>query len=169
MKEKEIIKHLLKLQDKLQHYADFLTCDHEQAKDLLQDTNLKTLEHLEKFERDTNFQTWTFTIMYHLFINNLKKCSRVFFTPDMETVVKNHRGDAESDPIEKYDIEDLLNYRMSLLSAEDRKIWWMYYLGFQYEEIARRMHFPVGTIKSRIHSIRMKLRRGGRDGFDLIS
>lgn len=158
MKEKEIIKHLLKFQKQLRHYADYLTCDREQAKDLLQDTNLKTLEHLEKFEYNTNFQAWVFTIMHHLFINNWKKYSRIVFAPDIDEVRKNQSDDAGYDPVAVYELRELIESRLTLLSPEERNLWNLYSAGYRYEEIAEEIKIPLGTVKSRIHSVRKKLR-----------
>lgn len=160
MRENEVRNELLKMQAQLRRYADSLTCNRERAEDLLQKTNLKTLEHPEMFEAGTNFQAWTFTIMYRLFINDLKKWSRMVFTPDMEVIRQNYTGNTTYDPAESYEIREIIDEKLKSLSEIDKKIWLLYEKGYSYEEIAERTDVLLGTVKSKIHSIKKKLRKG---------
>ena len=50
-----------------------MTNDPEDANDLLQETSLKALDNEDKFEPDTNFRGWMYTIMRNIFINNYRK------------------------------------------------------------------------------------------------
>jgi DNA-directed RNA polymerase specialized sigma24 family protein len=45
----------------------------DDAKDLVQQTFLKSLKHHDKFVHMTNFKAWTFTIMKNTFINNYRR------------------------------------------------------------------------------------------------
>ena len=58
---------LLAIQDELLRFAYKLTSDPEEANDLLQETSLKALDNEEKFEPDTNFRGWMYTIMSNIF------------------------------------------------------------------------------------------------------
>ena len=64
---------LLNLRDKLHYYALSLTADTERADDLLQETYLKALKYRSKFERNTNFKAWVYTIMKNTFINEYRR------------------------------------------------------------------------------------------------
>lgn len=64
---------LLAIQDELLRFAYKLTADPEEANDLLQETSLKALDNEDKFEPDTNFRGWMYTIMRNIFINNYRK------------------------------------------------------------------------------------------------
>ena len=68
-----VADNLLKLHNQLLKFAYSLTLNDDDAKDLLQDTILKTLENHEKFIENTNFKSWAFTIMKNLFINKYRK------------------------------------------------------------------------------------------------
>ncbi|MDR1459050.1 MAG: RNA polymerase sigma factor, partial [Bacteroidales bacterium] len=54
---------ILSMQGKLNHFALTLTCNPEDAEDLVQDTYLKVLSSEDKFEQDTNLKAWMLTIM----------------------------------------------------------------------------------------------------------
>ena len=56
-------KDLLAVQEELLRFAYKLTADREEANDLLQETSLKALDNEDKFEPDTNFRGWMYTIM----------------------------------------------------------------------------------------------------------
>ena len=47
-----------------------LTQDHDQAKDLYQETALRVMKNRDKFNPGTNFKAWVFTIMKNFFIND---------------------------------------------------------------------------------------------------
>ena len=56
-------KDLLAVQEELLRFAYKLTADREEANDLLQETSLKALDNEDKFEPDTNFRGWMYTII----------------------------------------------------------------------------------------------------------
>ena len=55
-------KDLLAVQEELLRFAYKLTADREEANDLLQETSLKALDNEDKFEPDTNFRGWMYTV-----------------------------------------------------------------------------------------------------------
>ena len=69
-------KNLIEIQEELHRYAYKLTCNREEADDLLQETTLKVLDNEARYSEDTNFKGWAYTIMYNLFINNYRKTTR---------------------------------------------------------------------------------------------
>ena len=69
-------KDLLAVQEELLRFAYKLTADREEANDLLQETSLKALDNEDKYEPDTNFKGWIYTIMRNIFINNYRKVVR---------------------------------------------------------------------------------------------
>ena len=64
------------MQEELLRFAYKLTSDREEANDLLQETSLKALDNEDKYEPDTNFKGWMYTIMRNIFINNYRKIVR---------------------------------------------------------------------------------------------
>ena len=61
-------KDLLAVQEELLRFAYKLTADREEANDLLQETSLKALDNEDKYEPDTNFKGWMYTIMRNIFM-----------------------------------------------------------------------------------------------------
>ena len=72
-------KDLLAVQEELLRFAYKLTADREEANDLLQETSLKALDNEDKYEPDTNFKGWMYTIMRNIFTSNPQLSSSASF------------------------------------------------------------------------------------------
>ena len=92
------VMRILKLQDELYIYAYSLTINIEDAKDLLQETLLKTLDNRDKYIDNTNLKGWMLTIMKHIFINNYRRASytKTIIDKTEELYYLNHLQDADS-------------------------------------------------------------------------
>lgn len=143
--------------DFLKPYAVSLTQNHEDAKDLFQETMMRALINKEKYEFGTNLKAWLYTIMRNIFINNYRRNKK--FT-------KVGNGDVPSD-IHMHTAGKTTynsgwnNVRMTeiktaidSLPAIFRLSFELHYTGYKYQEISDLLVEPLGTIKSRIHFAR---------------
>ena len=152
---------LLAIQDELLRFAYKLTADPEEANDLLQETSLKALDNEDKFEPETNFRGWMYTIMRNIFINNYRKEVRdqtfVDHTDNLFHI--NHPREFEEYATENnYDSKEI--YRVVHELPRDYRIpFLMHISGFKYREIAERLNLPLGTVKSRIFFTRQQLQK----------
>lgn len=155
----EFSSKLMNLQNNLQYFANTLTRDKEEAKDLLQDTYLKALMNQDKFADDTNLKAWTFTIMKNTFINNYRKTSKI------NTIVDNtedlfymniQRKSEFPAPDSDYHVKEI-NKNISKLDDIQRLPFQLYHSGYKYHEIAEKLNISIGTVKSRIFFTRKKL------------
>lgn len=151
-------KDLLAVQEELLRFAYKLTADREEANDLLQETSLKALDNEDKFEPDTNFRGWMYTIMRNIFINNYRKIVReqtfVDQTDNQYHLSMPHSGFASTEGA--YDLKEM--HRIVNALPRDYKVpFSMHVSGFKYREIAERLGLPLGTVKSRIFFTRQKL------------
>lgn len=64
---------LIDMQKSLMRFAYSLTGNKDDAKDLVQETSLRSLKYCDKFIHEFNFKAWTFTIMKNTFINAYRK------------------------------------------------------------------------------------------------
>ena len=69
MEEFEFEQELLALHDKLFGYACKLFSEKEEAEDLLQETFLKALVNKNKYNENSNFKGWMYTIMHNTYLN----------------------------------------------------------------------------------------------------
>ncbi len=129
------------------------------ADDLLQETAIKAYKNFGHFAEGSNFKNWTFTILKNTFISKYRRRKKLNLVSkpieDMEyAVVKDEPIVSKS----KYNLKDLSN-SIETLSDKSKEPFIMYINGYQYNEISESLDIPIGTVKSRIHFARTKLRK----------
>ncbi len=152
-------KRLLEEKKGLEVFSFSLTQNREEAKDLLQETFLKALVHMDSFEENTNMKAWLFTIMRNTFINNYRKNKRVYNVIENENMISYFNSlSGVSDFTADHDVnyEKLLEFIKSLPS-EQQIPFEMITQGYKYQEIADKFDISIGTVKSRIFLARKKL------------
>jgi len=132
------------MRGRMRCYALKLTRNTSQADDLTQSTILRALEKEYQFQRGTNLFSWMSTIMIHMFIAN-KRRNRVVFVPyeDIEQQPPNQEAYMM--------LQDALRMAdtTALEYALDDK---------SYQEYADDLHIPIGTVRSRLHRSRQKMK-----------
>jgi RNA polymerase sigma-70 factor (ECF subfamily) len=139
----------------LRAFALSLTQSAQQSDDLVQDTLVKALSNLDKFEMGTNLRAWLFTILRNSFYNEIRR------TKYQQTVALDEIGPEALDlraTQEKYiEFRDVLN-ALSQLAPEQREVIILIAAeGLSYEEAAAICKCPVGTVKSRLSRARQRL------------
>ncbi len=158
-------QNILSMQNELRSFAMKLTCDYEDANDLLQDTTLKALDNEDKYEQETNFKGWIYTIMRNIFINNYRKNLRdqTFVDKTDNQYFLNSSSDLAVDSMESaYDVKEM-NRVVNSMPKEYRIPFSMFVAGFKYREISDKLNLPIGTVKSRIFFTRQKLQTALKD------
>jgi RNA polymerase sigma-70 factor, ECF subfamily len=144
----------------LHSFAYNLTKNVEDAKDLYQETAYRALFNRDKFQPDTNFKAWMFTIMKNIFINNYRKkikSNTILDTTDNQYYL-NSGSHATTNAAEGGIMLKELNAMVSSLDDSIRVPFLMHFEGFKYQEIADELELPLGTVKSRIFFARKELK-----------
>ncbi|MCC8072433.1 MAG: sigma-70 family RNA polymerase sigma factor [Bacteroidales bacterium] len=158
-------ERLVKLQDNLLSFAFMLTSNKEDAYDLLQDTTLKALDNQDKYQPGTNFKGWVFTIMRNIFINHYRRMVRSVVVADQSDdlyLLNIARDDGDSSPEQTFAVKEITRVLRSF-PDDYREPFTMLVAGYHYGEIAKKMHLPLGTIKSRIYYARQYLQKALAD------
>ncbi len=139
----------------LRAFALSLTQSSQHADDLVQDTLLKALSNLDRFQVGTNLRAWLFTILRNSFYNNIR------YQKYHQTVPLDEAGPNNIEirsTQEKYiEFKDVL-VGLSTLAPEQREaIILVAAEGLSYEEAAAIVNCPVGTVKSRLSRARQRL------------
>jgi len=146
--------------------------DRELAEDLTQDTFVKVLSHLDRYNADFKFSSWLFKIANNVAIDHLRR--RQLDTVSMDgsphamtaDAVEASRfdvaDDAESalDEMEARELGSVIERAIATLRPEYRSCIMLRHVeGRSYEEIATTLDLPLGTVKTYIHRARHELRR----------
>jgi len=148
------------LQALLHSFAYNLTKNSEDAKDLYQETTYRALYNRDKFQPDTNFKAWMFTIMKNIFINNYRKkikSNTILDTTDNQFYI-NSGNHAAPNAAEGSIMMKELNKMVEVLDDTIRIPFLMHFEGYKYQEIADELNLPLGTVKSRIFFARKELK-----------
>lgn len=150
--------------DGLFGYALVLTRNRATAEDLVQETYVRALKAGDRLHENSNVKAWLFTILRNIWLNELRKrrSSPAFLTIDDKEIPAESLAGDEPDAYEVLEsnesvqsvqaaIKSLpLPFREVILMRE--------FEDFSYQEIAKVLGCPTGTIMSRLGRARAKLR-----------
>lgn len=139
------------------------------ADDLLQDTLLRAFVGFQTFQPGTNLRAWLFRIMYNQWISGHRaKQARVPLVwigtgADHESLVQiqRHTGGARSAEAELLETMPETKVRAALAALPDGFAEVVFYAdiaGYTCAETAAILGIPAGTVMSRIHRARRRLR-----------
>jgi RNA polymerase sigma factor (sigma-70 family) len=144
-----------------------LTLDRDDAKDLVQDTYLKAFRFIESFQKGTNAKAWLFRILKNSFINDYRKKTKEPSKVDyqeVETYYNSEDVDRQITPDLRVEslqdmIGDEISNALNSLDVDFRTVIILCDLeGFKYEEMAKILDIPIGTVRSRLHRARNLLK-----------
>lgn len=144
-----------------------LTLDRDDAKDLVQDTYLKAYRFIESFQKGTNAKAWLFRILKNSFINDYRKKSKEPNKVDYQEVETYYNSEDVNRQITpdlrvealKDMIGDEISNALNALDVDFRTVIILCDLeGFKYEEMAKILDIPIGTVRSRLHRARQLLK-----------
>jgi RNA polymerase sigma-70 factor (ECF subfamily) len=144
-----------------------LTLDRDDANDLVQDTYLKAYRFIESFQKGTNAKAWLFRILKNSFINDYRKKSKEPNKVDyqeVETYYNSEDVDRQITPdlrVESLNnmIGDEISNALNSLDVDFKTVIILCDLeGFKYEEMAKILDIPIGTVRSRLHRARNLLK-----------
>jgi len=158
----EFNHELLGLKDQLFRFANRLTNNREDAKDLLQETLFKAIKSRGSFEDNTNLKAWTHTIMKNTFINNSRRMARQNNIFNEKIDAFSFEADRRSNGGNGYAQKEIT---VTINKLHDKlKIPFLLHLqGYSYNEIADAQKLRIGTVKSRIFYARRKLKEELKD------
>lgn len=142
-------------------FALKFTRDPDEANDLMQDTCIKAIRFLDRFQDGTNIKGWLFTIMRNTFINDYRKSIRkqALIVQESEISSANLMKSSTSNKSETSFAMADINKAISKLSKAYSQPFIRYVEGYKYEEIAIEFSIPLGTVKTRIHEARKLLKK----------
>jgi RNA polymerase sigma-70 factor (ECF subfamily) len=139
----------------LRRWARHLTRNSDNSDDLVQDCLLRAIANAASLRPGTDLRAWLFTILRNLFISDLRTAKRRGLTVSTDTL-----GDLSTPANQESHIElNEVRNAFRQLGAEHRDVLLLVAIeGFSYEDAARVLSVPVGTIRSRLSRARQALR-----------
>ena len=149
--------------------ASRMTRNHSDAEDLVQETYARAFASFHQFKEGTNLRAWLNRILTNTFISSYRKRQRepVLTASSLEDW-QLERAHAHSTGMTARSAEELALDRIADTAVTDAlrqlpadfrmAVYLADVEGFGYREIAEIMHCPIGTVMSRLHRGRSRLR-----------
>jgi RNA polymerase sigma-70 factor (ECF subfamily) len=159
--EREALVHL----DALYRVALRLAGNAADADDLVQETMLKAYRAWDQYQPGTNAKGWLLTILRHTFINEYRRRARHPENVDIDAIepFAVFEDVQEDDPQGRFFdqiVDDEVLRAIDALPEQFREAIVLSDVeGLSYEEIARIIGVPLGTVKSRLFRARRVLQR----------
>jgi RNA polymerase sigma-70 factor, ECF subfamily len=165
---------IVKYQDRIYNTIIRICGNRDDAVELTQDTFVKVLESLDRFEGKSSFYTWLFRVAVNLTINHCKRRIRMSETPLDADEPRGGRSvavsglrhmlsdDGSPDParlaIDK-EMRELIHSALARLDNDHRTIVVLRDIeGMNYMDISDTLGIEMGTVKSRLSRARGMLR-----------
>jgi RNA polymerase sigma-70 factor (ECF subfamily) len=140
--------------NRLYYYFYKLLENQEDAEELTMETFFRIYRNAGTFRGESKVSSWVFGIARRVCLEHLKEKNKSIKTLEL------YEGDAvsEGSPINE-DVE-LVRKAIEKLAPYEREVLFLaYYEELPYEDIAKVLDIPVGTVKSRVFNAKAKLKR----------
>lgn len=150
-------------------FAYRLTGNVGEAKELTQEAFYRALKNWESYDHSQPVDHWFFTILRNLFLDGLKRFDKTnVLSLDMPAEdaeedyaeILEERSDRILETLEREESGKKVREALERLTAEHRAVLTLADLeGLPYEDIAKVIRCPVGTVRSRVSRARNALKR----------
>jgi len=159
-------------------YALRATGNAELAQDLVQETLLRIVQRLGKYDDQGKFEAWLFRILVNLIRDHGRSLTR---RQTQSTVIESNgdrieitddlaaRVPAPHEPLHHREDVDALQLALRKLPEGDRQILMLrHFADMPFKDIARTLNCPIGTVLARAHRALAKLRGFMENAHDKI-
>jgi RNA polymerase sigma-70 factor (ECF subfamily) len=166
----------------LYRQARRLTDQHADAEDLVQETLTKAFVGFDSFRPDSNLHAWLYRILLNTHISNCRKTQRrpahdlAQHITDLQLVTTAAHSasglpSAEDQALKGFGDHDVSAAMRALPEQFRTTVYYADIEGLRCREIAAVMNTPIGTVVSRLHRGRRRLRQllteaGRYEGYD---
>jgi RNA polymerase sigma-70 factor (ECF subfamily) len=153
--------------DRIVRFLHNFTGDYELASDLAQESFVRVYTHAGKYREDAAFSTWLYRIGINMAIDELRRRNRFRWVPFLKSDDRGRERESLAIPAADHPEQSLLTeerkrltrkavnalprrYRAAVVLRDIEEL--------SYEETARVLNCPLGTVKSRVKRGRMLLK-----------
>jgi RNA polymerase sigma-70 factor (ECF subfamily) len=138
------------------------------AEDLVQETMARAYTGLRNFTPGTNVRAWLYRILTNTFINTCRKRGREpaqTLRAEFEQLLDARDGvgqpvrSAESEALDRVADSEVMQALIELPEGFRAAIYLADVEGYPYRDVADMLQIPIGTVMSRLHRGRGKLRK----------
>jgi len=157
---------------KVHFIAYQMTGNRSDADDISQETFIKAYRALGTFNGKSNFYTWLYRILINCCFDNLRKRKKLGYAAEDLLEIEANQEDVKHlylpvSPLKEAESGELrraVSEGINSLPAKHRMVLVLHeFEGMPHQEIAAAMGCSEGTVRSRLHYARMKMKEKLRD------
>lgn len=140
----------------LRRYARALTRDPHDAEDLVQDALMRAYEKRPSFRAGGNLKAWLFSVLHNTHVDGLRRRRSLMKRTEAAAVLQEEGHDGG-----QHDAVRLQQLRSAFADLPEEQRAALHLVAIDelsYQEAARVLNIPVGTLMSRIARARARLR-----------
>jgi RNA polymerase sigma-70 factor (ECF subfamily) len=144
----------------LLHVARTMTPTDQDAEDLVQDTLLRAYKGINRFD-GAHVRAWLFTIMRNAQMNRVrrKRPDLLDDADEAESIIQPDSGESPEEAAEARAFDQAVADALRQLPTKMAQVVELVDIdGLTCPEAAAALHIPVGTVMSRLHRARRKIR-----------
>ena len=157
----ELLEFVEKRRERVYRIARRMSSSHEAADDIVQEAFLRAFRSLRRFRRNSSVETWLTRIVINVAISHSRKEKR--FTQFLDRFRAQSCPREPETPLERLEAmeaREQVQAAVAALPAGQRAVIVLTELeGMSCVKAAEILNIPVGTVRSRRHHAREKLRR----------
>ncbi|UCD16204.1 MAG: sigma-70 family RNA polymerase sigma factor [Candidatus Zixiibacteriota bacterium] len=146
-----------KYKQRLMNVITRMIQSNEEAEDIVQETFVRVYQHRASFDFKHCFSTWLYTIALNLARNELRKRKRFKFFDIFD--LKGNEAEIAVEMDMPSNLPQILQKAVDTLPEKYKTAFILRDIEeLPYEEVAKVMNIPLGTVKSRVNRARALLR-----------
>jgi RNA polymerase sigma-70 factor (ECF subfamily) len=157
-------------QNRLFGFVRRMVKDAEEASDIAQETFVRAFQGIQRFDGRSSIRTWLFRIAYNLCIDRARKAGRSVSESSLDSTFEDEEPlavpDSRWDPERMMlgdELRAVLEHGIATMSDKLRSVLMLHdQQDMAYEEIAKVLNLPIGTVKSRLFLARAHLQNAVR-------
>jgi RNA polymerase sigma-70 factor (ECF subfamily) len=143
--------------DRLMNVIGRMLSSREEAEDVVQETFVRVYQHRQSFNFKHCFSTWIYTIALNLARNELRKRRKFKFYEISD--MQGNEVEFAVDPKIPTRLPEMLKKAIATLPEKYKMAFMLRDIEeMPYEEVAKVLDVPLGTVKSRVNRARLMLR-----------
>lgn len=135
-----------------------LTFNEDMAKDFTQEVMVKAIIHIKSFTGKSKFSTWLISIASNAYKDSLRRSKRISDV-EIENLEIEAPDNVEEKVLARENILKLKNALMEIPEEKRKAFILKHFYDYSYEDIAKILRCPLGTIRSRLHYCVKKLQK----------
>lgn len=153
----EVRRGIIELLPRLRRFAYALSGQPDQGDDLVQESCMRALLNAEKYKPGTRLDSWMYKIIRNIWLDQQRAAKVRGFAVDLDTAPEPAGLDGREVTESRLELKQVLGAMNRLPPQQRLLVALICFEGLSYQEAAKVLDIPIGTVTSRLVRARRTL------------